>query len=50
MHSALRANHDSVSEGYITPEEMYRDDCKQVQTYRHRWLKHLCEEYETSTR
>lgn len=27
---------------HLSPEDRYR----QIQAYRHRWLKHLCEEYE----
>lgn len=27
---------------YLSPDECYR----QIQAYRHRWLKHLCEQYE----
>lgn len=27
---------------YLSPDDRYR----QIQAYRHRWLKHLCEQYE----
>lgn len=29
---------------HLSPDDRYR----QIQAYRHRWLKHLCEEYENA--